>query len=195
LIRLRSREVCTTHGGHVSEKEGKCGRKLLLISRPASTSKAADAGWCWPLSSTAVQSGLGRLSHVTGGALLMGAGRLRRGLGRRWCEAWAGASRRSGHDGRIKSQANRTNRPFPRAPRTCSRPRVGTRPPCSVRQLPDHPRNPWVWPFWAPCVASLLESYIKERYEPCEAYFPIQNRLKMTPSRSSELNSPVIEFN
>ena len=25
-------------------------------------------------------------------------------------------------------------------------------------------------------------------------YFPIQNRLKITPSRSSELNSPVIEF-
>src|SRR5471032_412456 len=40
------------------------------------------------------------------------------------------------------------------------------------------PRDPWVSPFWAPCVASLLESYIKERHEPCDAYFPIHNRAK-----------------
>ncbi|SMG37039.1 hypothetical protein SAMN06265784_103450 [Paraburkholderia susongensis] len=29
----------------------------------------------------------------------------------------------------------------------------------------------------------------------CWLYLPIQNLLKITPSRSSELNSPVIEFN
>jgi hypothetical protein len=34
----------------------------------------------------------------------------------------------------------------------------------------------------------------QERHEPCDGYLPIQNRLKITPNRSSELNNPVIEL-